>query len=91
MWFTHVSPRAANQIADAFAASPEVAPRLKQLVVMGGDMRVNSWFDIDLNFILSDRDAAAKVFHAPAAASPPRIIVVPIQTCTQVRMSRVRW
>ena len=52
---------------------------------MGGDMRVNAYFDIDLNLILSDRGAAQTIFHMSAEDAPRNVVVVPIQTCTQVR------
>ena len=73
------------QVASAFTAAPDVPRKLRELVVMGGDMRVNAYFDIDLNLILSDRGAAQTIFHMSAEDAPRNVVVVPIQTCTQVR------
>lgn len=45
-----------------------------------------SWFDIDLNFVITDAPAARRVLEAHSGLDR---VVVPIQTCIQAALTRV--
>jgi purine nucleosidase len=68
-----------SNLARAFELEPQIARRLRRVVLMGGELTGGS--KLDLNFIL-DRGAARVVFEAPVEK-----LLIPIQLCAQVRLS----
>jgi inosine-uridine nucleoside N-ribohydrolase len=68
-----------TNLAGAIAMEPQVAIRLRRVVIMGGEL---TGAQLDLNF-LSDRSSARTVLEAPVEK-----LLVPIQLCTQVAASR---
>jgi inosine-uridine nucleoside N-ribohydrolase len=63
-----------TNVAAALASEPQLAGRLKRIVIMGGDLDPDH---LDLN-MLSDLEAAYQVLCANVAK-----LLVPVQTCTQ--------